>query len=115
MAETAKEWVRRVFGKCIKSDCIVIARGVKTVKNSKGKDEDLPTGANIFVTVDNFSELFKDEIEAGGKDIDIANAIAAKTVTREVQDPKTGNITTEEVGFGYREFIEDMAAQGLFR
>jgi len=110
MAETAREWILRVFDSIIENGNIIMAKGYAKV----GKKQQQPTGAKLFVSVENFEKLFHDDIEAGGSDSDIAVAIAYKMVLRTQKNPETGEDEQVEVELGYRKFIEDMTEKGLF-
>jgi len=111
MAETAREWILRVFDSIIENGNIIMAKGYAKVGKKKQQQ---PTGAKLFVSVENFEKLFHDDIEAGGSDSGIAAAIAAKTVLRTQKNPETGEDEQVEVELGYRKLIEDMTEKGLF-
>jgi len=110
---TAREWIERVFAKKIKNDKIIIAAGTKTVKDGARKIE-RQTGARIYVEVANFERLFKEEIEAGGTDAEIAARIAAKKTVRRGFNPETNKVEDMTFDTGYKSLIEDMADKGAF-
>jgi len=113
MAKTALEWVERVFKPVIRDGRIIIAEGKRKIKVG-GRVEERPTGAGIFVEVDTFAYIFKEEILAGGEDAEIAARIATKKVKRAVVNPETGEQEDKEFDVGYGDFIEKMTEKGLF-
>lgn len=112
MAETALQWVERVFEPIIKNGNIIMAEGKRKVKVGD-RVEEHPTGAGIFVAVDTFALIFNDEILAGGSDAEIAAKIAVKKVKRPVLN-ETGEEEEKEFDVGYGSFIENMKKKGLF-
>ncbi|MBD3264266.1 MAG: hypothetical protein GF375_04100 [Candidatus Omnitrophica bacterium] len=109
---TAREWIEKVFAPKIEQGKIIIAAGSKKVnKDGKGRR----TGARIYIEVASFEELFREEIEAGGSNAEIARRIADKKTVRKGFNHETNKVEDMEFDVGYKSFIEDMAAKGIFK